>query len=107
MIVLKETQDKILKVLQSVAGIVERRHTLPALANVLLCNTDSVAAFEPNKTARAAAQFFRPASLQLQTGAAYGHMAIFLKACRQGFLSVSRGLVGFFSSSKTNLRNAP
>jgi len=36
MIVLKTTQDKLLAVLQSVAGIVERRHTLPALANVMI-----------------------------------------------------------------------
>ena len=36
MIVLKATQEKALSVLQSVAGIVERRHTLPILANVLL-----------------------------------------------------------------------
>lgn len=36
MIVLKTTQDKLLAALQSVAGIVERRHTLPVLANVLL-----------------------------------------------------------------------
>ena len=34
--VLKAPQDKILAVLQSVAGIVERRHTLPILANVML-----------------------------------------------------------------------
>ena len=36
MIVLKATQDKVLSVLQSVAGIVERRHTLPILAYVLI-----------------------------------------------------------------------
>ncbi|MBD3893175.1 DNA polymerase III subunit beta [Hydrogenophaga sp.] len=36
MIILKSTQDKVLAALQSVAGIVERRHTLPILANVLL-----------------------------------------------------------------------
>jgi len=35
MIVLKATQDKVLAVLQSVSGIVERRHTLPILANVI------------------------------------------------------------------------
>jgi len=35
MIVLKATQDKILSILQSMAGIVERRHALPTLANVL------------------------------------------------------------------------
>ena len=39
MIVLKATQDKFLSVLQSVAGIVERRHTLPILANVLIRKT--------------------------------------------------------------------
>ena len=39
MIVLKETQAKLLSVLQSVAGIVERRHTLPILANVLIRKT--------------------------------------------------------------------
>ncbi len=39
MIVLKTTQEKILAVLQSVSGIVERRHTLPILANVLIRKT--------------------------------------------------------------------
>ena len=41
MIVLKATQDKVLSALQSVAGIVERRHTLPILANVLIRKTGS------------------------------------------------------------------
>ncbi len=41
MIVLKATQDKVLSALQSVAGIVERRHTLPVLANVLIRKTGS------------------------------------------------------------------
>ena len=36
MIVLKAAQNKLLATLQSVAGIVERRHTMPILANVLL-----------------------------------------------------------------------
>jgi DNA polymerase III subunit beta len=36
MIVLKAAQEKLLSALQSVAGIVERRHTLPILANVLM-----------------------------------------------------------------------
>ena len=39
MIVLKAAQEKILGALQSVSGIVERRHTLPILANVLLRKT--------------------------------------------------------------------
>jgi DNA polymerase-3 subunit beta len=36
MIVLKTTQEQALGALQAVAGIVERRHTLPILANVLI-----------------------------------------------------------------------
>lgn len=36
MIVLKESQEKVLAALQSVAGIVERRNTLPILANVMI-----------------------------------------------------------------------
>ncbi len=36
MIVLKAPQQKLLETLQSVAGIVERRHTMPILANVLI-----------------------------------------------------------------------
>jgi len=36
MIVLKASQDKVLSALQAVSGIVERRHTLPILANVLI-----------------------------------------------------------------------
>ena len=36
MIVLKATQEKVLSALQAVAGIVERRHTLPVLANILI-----------------------------------------------------------------------
>jgi len=39
MIVLKAPQDQVLSVLQSVSGIVERRHTLPILANILLRKT--------------------------------------------------------------------
>ncbi len=45
MIVLKATQEKVLSVLQSVAGIVERRHTLPVLANVLIRKTGSALQF--------------------------------------------------------------
>ena len=39
MIVLKAPQDQVLSVLQAVSGIVERRHTLPILANVLIRKT--------------------------------------------------------------------
>jgi DNA polymerase-3 subunit beta len=45
MIVLKTTQERVLNVLQSVSGIVERRHTLPILANVLIRKTGQVLQF--------------------------------------------------------------
>ena len=45
MIVLKAPQQKLLEALQSVAGIVERRHTLPILANVLLRKTGDAIEF--------------------------------------------------------------
>ncbi|MDI9331763.1 MAG: DNA polymerase III subunit beta [Alphaproteobacteria bacterium] len=45
MIVLKTTQEQVLDVLQSVSGIVERRHTLPILANVLIRKTGQVLQF--------------------------------------------------------------
>jgi len=35
-IILKETQEKVLSVLLSVSGIVEKRHTMPILSNILL-----------------------------------------------------------------------
>jgi len=45
MIVLKAAQAQVLDALQSVAGIVERRHTLPILANVLMRKTGAVLEF--------------------------------------------------------------
>jgi DNA polymerase-3 subunit beta len=45
MIVLKAPQETLLAALQAVAGIVERRHTLPILANVLLRKTGSMVEF--------------------------------------------------------------
>jgi DNA polymerase-3 subunit beta len=45
MIVLKAAQAQLLDALQSVAGIVERRHTLPILANVLLRKTGGTIEF--------------------------------------------------------------
>jgi len=42
MIVVQSTQDKLLAALQAVSGIVERRHTMPVLANVLLRKEDGL-----------------------------------------------------------------
>jgi len=45
MIVLKAPQEKVLGALQAVSGIVERRHTLPILANVMIRKQAGVAEF--------------------------------------------------------------
>lgn len=45
MIVLKAAQEKLLNALQAVSGIVERRHTLPILANVLIRKTGGTIEF--------------------------------------------------------------
>ncbi len=45
MIVLKAPQEKVLGALQAVSGIVERRHTLPILANVLIRKTGAQVEF--------------------------------------------------------------
>lgn len=45
MIVIKDTQSKVLSVLQAVSGIVERRHTLPILANVMIRKTGTSVQF--------------------------------------------------------------
>ena len=45
MIVLKAAQEKFLSALQAVSGIVERRHTLPILANVLVRKTGATIEF--------------------------------------------------------------
>jgi DNA polymerase III sliding clamp (beta) subunit (PCNA family) len=41
MIILKATQERLLAVLQSVAGVVERRHVLPILAQALIRKSDT------------------------------------------------------------------
>ena len=42
MIVFKAAQGQVLAAMQSVAGIVERRHTMPVLANILMRKHGSV-----------------------------------------------------------------
>jgi len=95
MIVLKATQDKVLCVLLSVAGIIERRHTLPILANVLL---RKIWPTPFGHTSQAVANPVLACSPLLT-----------LSARRGGSSGVTSRLrpKGFFSASKANLRNAP
>lgn len=117
MIVLKATQDKFLGVLQSVAGIAERRHTLPVLANVLirkvgmsLCDQiKQVDSFNLNQTAALAMQIFRPEGrvLRVSGRGSSGFFSPGLRPVSNRSTTASLRLAGFFSASKTNLRNAP
>ena len=96
MIVLKCTQDKVLRALQSVAEIVERRHTLPILANVLLSKSemgDSACVNAPVQRAVLACR---------ERGT-----PVVRRSESVGLLVSSERPNGFFSASKANLRNAP
>ena len=95
MIILKATQDKVLSVLQSVAGIVERRHTLPILANVLLRKTG---ASDFGQISQSVTGLLMACRLLLACG--------FRRESSGGITSGLRR-TGFFSASKANLRNAP
>ena len=88
MIVLKSTQDKILAVLQSIAGILDRRHELPVLAKVLIYKTGA----NPTAPKPSASNAYLFTSLQT--------------ARKRAMLALPRG-IGFFSATKANLRNAP
>jgi hypothetical protein len=95
MIILKATQDKVLSVLQSVAGIVERRHTLPILGNVLLRKTGAGFLAQSSQAVPSPMLAFRP----LLTPAA--------RRVGTGGVSSTLRPNGFFSAGKANLRNAP
>lgn len=113
MIVLKATQDKVLSVLQSVAGIVERRHTLPILANVLVRRTGNVLRVEaadlPDEFVLVSSSTMTRAVQRLASIFATerdGLIHALPGQCR-GSLSRNTRPNGFFSASKANLRNAP
>ena len=98
MIVLRDTQDKVLAALQSVANIIGRRHSASQLKP-----------FEPNETARATVRFFRAAH---GTHRADGRnirslLSAGSRQVGQWLMASGLRLDGFFSASKTDLRNAP
>lgn len=95
MIILKATQDKFLSVLQAIAGIIQRRHTLPILANVLLREAGE-GAFESTK--QTIASHVLACRQPLAQGAWRGSSGLLISKSRSN---------GFFSASKANLRNAP
>ena len=95
MIVLKATQDAVLSVLQSVAGIVERRHTLPVLANVLPRKTGAVDSGQASSPVARLLTVFRHSLISAYWGG------------NSGWATLGTRTNGFYSASKANLRNAP
>ena len=96
MIVLKATQDKVLRVLQSVAGIVEQRHTLPILANVLLRKSEMGVSSCVNAPVQRVVLACRERGTP-----------VVRRSESVGLLVSSARPNGFFAASKANLRNAP
>ncbi len=104
MIVLKAPQDQVLGALQAVSGIVQRRHRLPVLANVLNVPSRTLSVYE---------EFLRLAS-ELPSlprllpdlpppPPAVGMVPPPIKLN----LGRIRELRGFFGATKVNARNAP
>ena len=60
------TRDKLLKPLQLVSGIVERRHTLPILANLLFKKNDKIVI---NKLAKKVDKNYKELSKPIEVGA--------------------------------------
>jgi hypothetical protein len=89
MIVLKEIQSKVLAVLQSVAGIVQRR----SVNKVIVCGNLGVDLCE----VRVLAPLVSPVAW----------FARDMHLVRTVAFSPARHLSGFFSPGKANLRNAP
>ncbi|MGN6829108.1 hypothetical protein [Paucibacter sp. M5-1] len=96
MIVLKDSLDKVLSALQAVAGIIERRHTLPIFVELFSNRCKSLAAIfnagPENRRSLRLLPLRKPAPKPNN-----GHSIVIL----------ARALAGFFSPAKVNARNAP
>ncbi len=97
MIVLKATQDKVLAVLQSVSGIVERRQTLPILANALTRRTAQFGFMELD---------IDPLALGAPTRHSAEIFTLFSRPNAKQALALNLPRTSYFSS-KVNGRNAP
>ena len=96
MIVLKAPQDHVLAALQAVAGMIERRHTLPLLVAHFGDRCKPLAAvFNAGPVKRAFLRLLPLRKAAPRPG--NGH----------SILARARALAGFFSSAKVNARNAP
>lgn len=110
MIVLKAAQDNVLAALQVVSGIVQRRHTLPILANILRRGRDLSKNYDDYVAMRR--DRMTPVQLlQILAPLLPEPVRLPVKLASQGCLELARRrarkLRGFFGASKVNARNAP
>ncbi len=109
MIVLKAPQDQVLGALQAVSGIVERRHTLPILANILLRGRHVSSLYDDYVEMRRAR--LTPTLPQAMTFTQPEPVRPPAKLASNANLGLARRRVrklrGFFSATKVNARNAP
>lgn len=101
MIVLKAPQDQVLGALQAIAGLVERRHTSPVLANVLLRRRGATTAYADYVHLRL--QPFLTRLLPALPPPCVEFLRPLVRLAR-GRLPELRG---FFGATKVNARNAP
>lgn len=110
MIVLKAPQEQVLDALQAVSGLVERRHTLPILANILGRGRDVSYLYddyiEMRRTRLTPPQL--PQAMPLQQAEPVRPPARSTSTASLGLARRRvRKLRGFFSATKVNARNAP
>jgi hypothetical protein len=110
MIVLKAAQDQVLGALQAVSGIVERRHTLPILANILLRGRQVSSLYDDYVEMRRArlTPTLPPQAMMFTQPEPVRPPAKLASNANRGLARRRvRRLCGFFSATKVNARNAP
>lgn len=110
MIVLRTAQDQVLAALQVVSGIVERRHTVPILANILIRGRDMSNLYDDYVALRRA-RMMPVQMLQILAPSLPEPVRPPVKLASRGNFELARRRVrklrGFFGASKVNARNAP
>jgi hypothetical protein len=110
MIVLKTAQDRVQGALQAVSGIVERRHTLPILANILLRGRQVSSLYDDYVEMRRArlTPTLPPQAMTFTQPEPVRPAAKLASNLNLGLARRRvRKLRGFFSATKVNARNAP
>jgi hypothetical protein len=103
MIVLKAPSDQVLAALQVVSGIVQRRHTLPILQNVLRCARRADSVYDECETLRDTPLERLPVLLPVITDVIRLEVRPAAGLARERVRQTRR----FFGAAKVNARNTP